>query len=153
MATTASERTGSRSPEDRRRRLAAIAIAAICVIALIAGGVLVYRAVASTDPKSDTALVEEQATGYLDDMATADLTGAAARMCQALGSVVSGRGEVPELPTDAPAAGRGESVVDSVSISGDTAKVDASLRYPTTTIPLPMTLRRESDGWCITDVG
>ena len=158
MTTQPSEPATARSPEDgpaedRYRRLAAIGIVVVCVVAVIVGGVFAYRAVSSADPKTDTELVDEQARGYLDDISHADLRSASTRMCQALGSVVSGTGNIPDLPSSDSSARDGETVVDGISITGDTATVDASLRYGSTSVPTPMTLRRESDGWCITDVG
>ncbi|WP_420038941.1 Rv0361 family membrane protein [Gordonia sp. MP11Mi] len=153
MTTQPSEPAAVPRVEDRRRRLAAIGIAVVCVVAVIVGGVFAYRAVTSADPKTDTELVDAQARGYLDDVSHADLRGASARMCQALGSVVSGGGDVPHLPSARGSVRKGTTVVDHISVDGDTATVDASVRYGSTSVPTPMTLRRESDGWCITDVG
>lgn len=151
MATRSNEPDTELSAPDRRRRLAALGIAAVCVLAVIVGGYAIYRAATSGDgPKSDTEQVEDQARGYLDDMSQGDLRGATDRMCQALGPVVSGQG--PELPAGSDGTRKGEVVVDDVTVTGDTAKVAGALRYGSVSTAMPLTLRRESDGWCITDV-
>ncbi|MGO3326397.1 Rv0361 family membrane protein [Gordonia sp. (in: high G+C Gram-positive bacteria)] len=153
MATQSNAPDTGRSAPDRRRRLAALGIAALCVLAVIVGGYAIYRAATSGDgPKSDTEQVEAQARGYLGDMSRGDLRGASERMCQALGPVVSGGGGVPDLPTGGNETRKAEIVVDDVTITGDSASVAGVLRYGSTTTDIPMTLRRESDGWCITDV-
>ncbi|GAA4641584.1 hypothetical protein GCM10023197_03210 [Gordonia humi] len=139
---------------DRRRRLAAIGIAVVCVLAVIVGAYAVYRAATSTqeEPRTDTEQIEDRVRAYGDVMTHFDAQAFGDLVCAGLGPVVGAPDGAPE-PSQIAAGRDARTVIDAVKITGDTAAVDARIDLGATSVPIPMTLRRESDGWCISELG
>ncbi|WP_161897444.1 Rv0361 family membrane protein [Gordonia spumicola] len=124
------------------RRTLGWAVALILAAAIVVG-LLLWRPWTADQP-SDAERIEEQVRGYVDDLARIDYASAQARRCEASGSSAA----IVKPPADGPVVST-TVAIESITVDGDTATVDAAIESSGTSMPLSLRFARRDDRWCI----